>query len=166
MNELINNKAVQKLIKPFLDNGYKVKSFVNYYESPIYSENTPRDCDTIAFFDSKALTEQQKKDWNVKEIKLKGTDTSSSIGTTNYYLVEFEADEHLGYMVLKVNNGVFIIGGNKVVTKTNDVKLFEVGFVSKKSFNYSGEYRVLNQKEFNSWKKYQQKRNANRFLLR
>jgi len=166
MNELINNKAVQKLIKPFLDNGYKVKSFKRNYESPIYSENTPRDCNTISIFGSEALTEKEKKDWNVKEFKLRGIDSANGKGTTDYYVVEFEANEHLGYMVLKVNNGVFIKGGNKVVTKSNDVKLFEVGFVSKKHFDYFGDYRILNQKEFNSYKKYQQKTNANRFLLR
>ena len=54
--------------------------------------------------------------------------------------------------MLKVNNGVFIQGANKVVTKSNDVKLFEVGFVKKEHYEYFGEYRVLNQKEFSDWK--------------
>jgi len=167
MNELLDNKNVQKLIKPFIDNGYVVKSFEHNFESPIYSENTPRDEDCVVIFGQDLMSDDDRKKWNVKEFKIGGKlESASATGTTEYFIVEFEADEHLGYMVLKVKNGVFIQGGNKIVTKTNDVKLFEVGFVSKKFFEHFGEYKVLNQKEFNDWKKYQQKSNPNTFLLR
>lgn len=166
MSELINHKNVQKLIKPFIDNGYKVKSFKSNYESPVYSEATPRDEECVTIFSASSLSNEDKEKWSVKEFMLAGKlESASAIGLTEYHIVEFEADEHVGYMVLKVKNGVFINKG-KVITKENDVKLFEAGFTSKKFYDHFGEYTVFNQKEFNDWKKYQQRTNPNTFLLR
>ena len=166
MSELLNHKNVQKIIKPFLDNGYRVKSFKPNFESPVYSEATPRDEDCLAIFSASHLTNEDKAKWNIKEFKLAGkVDCASGHGLTEYHIVEFEADEHIGYMVLKVMNGVFVKKG-KIVTKEYDVKLFEAGFTSKKFYDHFGVYKVLNQTEFNDYKKFQQKTNPNSFLLR
>jgi len=147
MNELINNKKVQNLLKPLLNKGFKVKDIQDSWTTPVYLENHNKDVNVIAVGKVSEITNEQAKKY--------GYDGRAGHERINFFTIELESDTQAGYLEFKVLDGIHVVNGVCKV-KNQEIKLVSVGLIDKKHL-LEGDYNYYNQKEWKSVLKYSSK---------
>ena len=158
----INNKEVKKVLDYFSKAGHEVKGVEPINSTPIYLDKD--------FEDEFGLIQGDHNDWNIEESQIShieftekknfmglGFDTVMSRFTTNYFVIELESDEKKGFIVVKVENGIFKVGSgitNKARVTNNTHKVVYVGFGRKDFVDSFGEYNTFTKTEWNKLTKY------------
>ena len=91
------------------------------------------------------LPEDVKEKRNIKSRNIFGIDTETSSTEVTHYSIKFESDDMMGYVILKVRDGIFLNKARTQFTRelNNEVTLCEVGWTSKamfKDWGYSRQY--------------------------
>lgn len=148
--EIVNDKKARKVIDRFVDMGYEVTKSGLFKDNFVWTEKDYRD--EIRLNVGKVdVSENVKEKRNIRDSVVFGVETNTSTGKTTFYTVELESETHIGYIIFKVKDGIFL---NKSKTQfnrevNNEVVLCEVGWTSKKSYEHWGEYRTHTQTSWN-----------------
>lgn len=147
MNQILNNKKVQNLLKPLLNKGFKVKDIQDSWTTPVYLENHNKDVNVIAIGKVAEITNEQAEKY--------GYNGKAGHGSIDFYTIELESDTQEGYLEFKVLDGIHVVNGVCKV-KNQEIKLVSVGLIDKK-YLLEGDYNYYNQKEWKSVLKYSSK---------
>tara|TARA_Y100000052_G_C2894587_1_gene53064 strand:- start:45 stop:560 length:516 start_codon:yes stop_codon:yes gene_type:complete len=145
--DITKTKEAKKIISKFAEVDYKVVSagkFNDGNENFVWTEKDYKDeiCTNVGMTQ---VSDEVKKKRNIKSKKIFGVDSETSYNTTTHYTIKFESDDMMGYVILKVRDGIFLNKARNQFTRelNNEVSLCEVGWSSKamfKDWGYSRQY--------------------------
>ena len=145
--DITKTKEAKKIISKFAEVDYKVVSagkFNDGNENFVWTEKDYKDeiCTNVG---KTQVSDEVKKKRNIKSKKIFGVDSETSYNTTTHYTIKFESDDMMGYVILKVRDGIFLNKARNQFTRelNNEVSLCEVGWSSKamfKDWGYSRQY--------------------------
>ena len=145
--DITKTKEAKKIISKFAEVDYKVVSagkFNDGNENFVWTEKDYKDeiCTNVG---KTQVSDEVKKKRNIKSKKIFGIDSETSYNTTTHYTIKFESDDMMGYVILKVRDGIFLNKARNQFTRelNNEVSLCEVGWSSKamfKDWGYSRQY--------------------------
>ena len=157
--EILENKLVKKVVSTFEKVDYKVVKAAKFVDNFIWTEKDYKDESGINI-GQVDLPEEIKEKRNVKTKNMFGIDTNISSYTTTYYSITLESETMVGYVIVKVRDGIFLNRSRTAFTRelNNETSLVEVGWTLKGMFKDWG-YREYSPRVWNDLVKQSEKFN-------